>query len=249
MSADDLRTDLQVLLDEVRSDLVQMASLVTEGVGVVTQALVSNDMETAEAVIAADDALDLLNMDAEEKCFQILALQQPVAIDLRTVLTDLHMVGDLERSGDLVTNIAKAIGRVAGVSLSQEIIDLIKQMGEQAAHLTTIAITSYDNSDADMAATVGDLDDVLDELQRKYLEQVFSNSKHGEITIQQAVQLAVVGRFYERIGDHAVNIAERVLFLVTGSLPEHSGAERARALRDQQQQGGAQQQGQPPDQR
>ncbi len=237
MSADDLRTDLQVSLVEIRSDLVQMATLVTEGVGAVTQALVNNDTTAADVVIAADDALDLLNLEAEEKCFQILALQQPVAIDLRTVLTDLHMIGELERSGDLVTNIAKAIGRIAGVSLSQEIIDLIKKMGEQAARLTSIAITSYVNRDSATAETVGDIDDVLDELQREYLEQVFSNCKDGAITIQQAVQLAVVGRFYERIGDHAVNVAERVLFLVTGSLPEHSGAERARALREQQQQG------------
>lgn len=232
MSSDDLRTDFHALLEEVRDDLVQMGAMVAEGIGAVTAALLANDIAAAAVIIAADDELDLLSLEAEEKCVRLLALQQPVAVDLRTILSDLHMIGAIERSGDLVTNIAKAIGRIDGVELSPKVRGLIDAMREQAVRLTSLAIGSYADRDAQVAATVSDVDDVLDALQREYLEQVFSSSKHGIVTIQQAVQLAVIGRFYERIGDHAVNIAGRVLYLVTGSLPEHLGAERARERRD-----------------
>ena len=241
---DELRTDFHALIAEVRSDLVQMAELVEQGISAVTQALLNNDVEAAAVVIDADDELDLYHIEVEDKCFQLLALQQPVAVDLRTIITALHMIGDIERSGDLVTNIAKAIGRISGVELDASITTLIDQMGEQAIRLTSLAISSYSNNDAELAATVGDADDVLDDLQREYLEQVFSSSKDGAVTIQQAVQLAVIGRFYERIGDHAVNVAGRVMFLVTGSLPEHAGAERARARRAEM----TQDQPDPPDQ-
>ncbi len=244
MSVDDLRTDFHALIDEVRTDLVQMAHMVSKGVIAVTEALIKTDVQAAAVIIEQDDELDLLNLEAEDKCFQLLALQQPVAVDLRTILTDLRMISDIERSGDLVTNIAKAIGRISDVELSAKLVELIDQMGEQGKRLTDLAIGSYADKDAERAATVGEADDVLDGLHREYLEQVFDSCNKGMVTVEQAVQLAVIGRFYERIGDHAVNIAERVVFLVTGSLPEHSGAERARARRDEQQQAGQQQAGQ-----
>tara|TARA_B000000441_G_C21750911_1_gene362241 strand:- start:1746 stop:2420 length:675 start_codon:yes stop_codon:yes gene_type:complete len=219
-------------MDEVRSDLVRMGGLVTEGIASVTVALLANDLAMADQISTQDDEIDLLSVEAEEKCIRMLALQQPVAVDLRTILTDLRMVSEIERSGDLVSNIAKGIGRIQGVELEPRLRGLIDRMCEQAVRLTTLAIDSYADRDAVLAGALGELDDRLDELHNDYIDTVFSSRFDRYITTQQAVQLAVIGRFYERIGDHAVNIGERVQYLVTGELPEHKGAQRARIRRE-----------------
>ena len=230
---EDVRTEFHQLMDEVRADLVQMGGMVAEGVSAVTSALLAGDIGSADQIITADDELDLLSLEAEEKCVQLLALQQPVAVDLRTILTDLRMISEIERSGDLVTNIAKAIARLHGVELEPRVRGLLDRMREQAVKLTAMAMDAYAERDAGLASVLNDMDDVLDDLHNDYIVAVFTSHELGKISIQHAVQLAVVGRFYERIGDHAVNIAQRVEFLVTGQLPEHLGANRARARREQ----------------
>ena len=229
---EETRSEFHQLMDEVRSDLVRMGGLVTEGIASVTVALLANDLAMADQISTQDDEIDLLSVEAEEKCIRMLALQQPVAVDLRTILTDLRMVSEIERSGDLVSNIAKGIGRIQGVELEPRLRGLIDRMCEQAVRLTTLAIVSYADKDAALAGALGELDDRLDELHNDYIDTVFSSRFDRYITTQQAVQLAVIGRFYERIGDHAVNIGERVQYLVTGELPEHKGAQRARIRRE-----------------
>ena len=229
---EETRSEFHQLMDEVRSDLVRMGGLVTEGIASVTVALLANDLAMADQISTQDDEIDLLSVEAEEKCIRMLALQQPVAVDLRTILTDLRMVSEIERSGDLVSNIAKGIGRIQGVELEPRLRGLIDRMCEQAVRLTTLAIDSYADKDAALAGALGERDDRLDELHNDYIDTVFSSRFDRYITTQQAVQLAVIGRFYERIGDHAVNIGERVQYLVTGELPEHKGAQRARIRRE-----------------
>ena len=115
---EEVRTEFHQLMDEVRADLVQMGGMVAEGISAVTAALLAGDIGGADQIIAGDDELDLLSLEAEEKCVQLLALQQPVAVDLRTILTDLRMISEIERSGDLVTNIAKAIAGCTASSWS-----------------------------------------------------------------------------------------------------------------------------------
>ncbi len=230
---EEVRTEFHQLMDEVRADLVQMGGMVAEGISAVTAALLAGDIGGADQIIAADDELDLLSLEAEEKCVHLLALQQPVAVDLRTILTDLRMISEIERSGDLVTNIAKAVARLHGVELEPRVRGLIDRMRQQAVKLTAMAMDAYAERDAGLASVLNDMDDVLDDLHNEYIVSVFASHELGKMEIQHAVQLAVVGRFYERIGDHAVNVAERVEFLVTGELPEHLGANRARARREQ----------------
>ena len=230
---EDVRTEFHQLMDEVRADLVQMGGMVAEGISAVTAALLAGDIGSADQIIAADDELDLLSLEAEEKCVRLLALQQPVAVDLRTILTDLRMISEIERSGDLVTNIAKAVARLHGAELEPRLRGLLDRMRQQAVRLTAMAMDAYAERDAGLAAVLNEVDDVLDDLHDQYLDEVFASHNAGHIDTQHAVQLAVVGRFYERIGDHAVNIAQRVEFLVTGQLPEHLGANRARARREQ----------------
>ncbi len=141
-------------------------------------------------------------------------------------ITAVRMVSEIERSGDLVVNIAKGSRRIYGTEYTPRLRGLIASMGEEAARLFRLSIDAYVEADAPMAAALDDLDDRLDQLHRDYIAEIFEASREGNFEVQAAVQLALIGRYYERIGDHAVNIGERVRYMVTGWLPEHTGAAR-----------------------
>jgi phosphate transport system protein len=123
-------------------------------------------------------------------------------------------------------NVCKAARRIHGQRLDPKLRGIIQKMGDQASHLFKEATESYLASDANRAAALADMDSYLDQLQRQFVQAIFESHATDNIDLQVAVQLAVVARFYERIGDHAVNIGERVRYLVTGWMPEHDGAAR-----------------------
>jgi len=225
----ELRKSFHQDLEEVRSELVYLAAFVTESIPRATNILLSGDLEGADYVISSDDEIDARALDLEERCVQILALQSPVAIDLRQILAALRMIAEVERSADLVCNICKAARRIYGHQLDPALRGIITRMGEQAQQLYIAAIESFVENDAAKAAAIDDMDNYLDALQKQFVQAIFESHAAGHIDLQVAVQLAVVARFYERIGDHAVNIGERVRFVVTGWLPEHRGAARYRS--------------------
>ena len=226
---ENVRKSFQQTLEEIRQDMVQVAALVTEGIPRATEALLSGDLTEAQRIIEGDDPLDALAVELEERCYQQLALQQPMAGDLRHIVTAIRMVSEIERSGDLVVNIAKGSRRIFGTELPARLRGLIGQMGEESTRLFRLAIDAYMDEDAAMAAALDDLDDRLDAIHRDYVQEIFLVHNAGDLQVQGAVQLALIGRYYERIGDHAVNIGERVRYMVTGWLPEHTGAARAAA--------------------
>lgn len=213
-------------LDGIRDEIVHMAALVTEGIPRATQALLDHDLAEAKSIIDDDDPLDALALEAEERCYAVFALQQPMAGDLRSLITAVRMVSEIERSGDLVVNIAKGARRIYGTEYTPRLRGLLTRMGEEAARLFRLAAESYADGDAAMAAALDDLDDRLDDLHQDYIQEIFEASRDGLFDVQAAVQLALIGRYYERIGDHAVNIGERVRYMVTGWLPEQTGAAR-----------------------
>lgn len=226
---DEIRKSFHQTLDEIRADIVQMAALVTEGIPRATEAMLQGDMATAQEIVDGDDPLDAKALELEELCYQQLALQQPMATDLRAIVTAVRMIAEIERSGDLVVNIGKASRRLFGVPLSARLRGLLSQMGEEATRLFRLAIDSYVDGDEGMAAALDDLDDRLDSLQKEFVQEIFLWHNEGEIQVQAAVQLALIARYYERIGDHAVNIGERVRYMITGWLPEQTGAARLAA--------------------
>jgi phosphate transport system protein len=228
---DNVRKSFHQTLEEIRQEMVQMAALVTEGIPRATEALLAGNLSDAQAIIEGDDPLDALAVELEETCYQQLALQQPMASDLRGIITAIRMVSEIERSGDLVVNIAKGSRRIFGTELSARLRGLISQMGEESTRLFRMALDSYIDGDAAMAAALDDLDDRLDSIHRDYIQEIFVAHNNGDLQVQAAVQLALIGRYYERIGDHAVNIGERVRYMVTGWLPEHTGAARAAAAK------------------
>lgn len=229
---DELRRTYHDDLTHAKDELVRLAAVVTESIPRATAVLLDGDLEGADYIISGDDEIDARAIELEEHCYQILALQAPVATDLRQVVALLKMVGEVERSADLLCNICKAARRIYGHELDPKLRGIIARMGEQAQQLYDAAIESFVENDAAKAAAIDDMDSYLDGLQKQFVQAIFESHAANRIDLQVAVQLAVVARFYERIGDHAVNIGERVRFVVTGWLPEHKGAARFRYRSD-----------------
>ncbi len=148
---------------------------------------------------------------------------------MRAVVTAIRLASEIERSGDLVVNICKGARRVYPVEISPAIRGLIEQMAEQASKLFKLSMDAYVEGDAGLAAALDDMDDTLDLLHEHYIETLLT--EHPEADLQVAVQFALIGRYYERIGDHAVNIGEQIRYMVDGWLPEHAGAARMAAKR------------------
>jgi len=228
---DELRKSFHQELDEVRARLAWLAAKVIEAIPRATQVLLNGDLEGADALIKDDDEIDAHSVDLEEKCYQLLALQAPVAGDLRQLVAILKMVGEVERSADLTVNICKAARRIYGHQLDPRMRGLVARMGEQAQQLFVSSLEAFETNDAAKAAAIDDMDSFLDGLQREFVRTIFESHADERIDLQVAIQMAMVARFYERIGDHAVNIGERVRYLVTGWLPEHKGAERWKSSR------------------
>jgi phosphate transport system protein len=222
------RSTFHQQLDEVQQDLIRAAGRVTELIGRGTQVLLDMDVDAVPAILDTDDEIDALTLDVEERCFLILARQQPMASDMRALVTAIRLTSEIERSGDLVVNIGKAVRRLHPTPVPASLRGLIQRMSDEAVQLFREAMDAYAEGDEGLAASLDDLDDRLDQVHKDFIRTLLEDCQdHGEV--QQAVQLALVGRYYERIGDHAVNIGERVRYMVTGWLPEHTGAARYRA--------------------
>ena len=225
----EVRRTFHSQLADITRDITRLAAHVTESIPRGTEALLANDLQTAQEVIDNDDVLDTLAIEIEERCYAVLALQAPVASDLRAIIAAVRLVAEIERSGDLMVNVCKATRRIYPVELPPEVRGLLQQMSEEATKLFRMCMDSYVEGDAGLAAALDDIDDRLDELHADYIQAVLTWGGDGDI--QPAVQLALIGRYYERIGDHAVNIGERVRYMVDGWLPEQTGAARTSAAR------------------
>lgn len=215
----DTRRTFHHQLDEIRSDLVRLGGMVINGLPQATEMLLDTDLRATQDLIDADDALDALAFDIEDRCFQLFALQQPMATDLRVLITATRLTGELERSGDLVVNIVKGARRIFGIELDPRTRGMIARLSEEAARLFSVAMDAFADRDDATAAALDDMDDQLDELHRAYIAHLLEACRAGDLDVQAAVQLALVGRYYERIGDHAVNVGERTRFMVSGWLP------------------------------
>jgi phosphate transport system protein len=208
-------------LAEVCQQTIRLGALTTETILNGTQVLLDGDLAGADALIAADDHIDALRHQIEDDCLELLATQAPVATDLRTLVTIFRVVHELERSADLMVNVAKATRRLYPAELDPQIRGILHQMGQQAVIQTRTAVDAFAISDASEAAALADMDDVMDDLTKSLFRLVLTGTARDvdEGTLQWAVQMALVGRHYERIADHAVTIAERVQFMVTGVHP------------------------------
>jgi phosphate transport system protein len=221
-TANEARKSFQDALDELRIDVIRLAALTTEAIGAGTQAFLDADLTAAEQVIENDDDIDDLTHSIEDSCYQLLARQQPMATDLRTVIAVLRIVHELERSADLMVNVAKTTRRLYPHSLDPKLRGIIQRMGEQAGTQTRVALDAFADSDPSAAFALADMDDTMDDLTKSLFRHILAGggtAAEDEGNVLLAVQLALVGRHYERIADHAVTIGQRVGFMVTGEHP------------------------------
>jgi phosphate transport system protein len=206
-------------LSGLNNELAQMSQLAGEAMKKATTALLEGDLDAAEEVISSDTEIDALRTSAEDQAFGLLALQAPVAGDLRSVIAAIHSAGDLERMGDLALHVAKAARRRhPELVLPAEVTPYFAEMGRVALDLAEDARRVILDRDIELAFTMESDDDAMDDLHR-HLFTVMMNKDwpHG---VAPAVDVTLLGRFYERFADHAVAVARRVVFMVTGKMPD-----------------------------
>jgi phosphate transport system protein len=213
-------------LKQVQDDLVAMSRRVEHAITAAGEALLHQDLALAESVIADDLAIDALERDLDERCVLLLAQQQPVATDLRVVVSALRMSATLERMGDLARHVAQvARGRYPRPAVDPALTGVFTEMNEAArrvAQRTTQVLTSHDLAEAE---GIERDDDLLDSLHEETFRILLAPGWAGDA--QQTIDITLLGRYYERFGDHAVSVARRIVFLVTGEF----AAERAAGTR------------------
>lgn len=213
-------------LDDILAELERMTRTVSTAVRRSTTALLAADIRQAEEVIAADIQLDAAGEGVEERVFELMARQAPVANELRMLVAALRMVADLERMGDLAAHVSKiARLRYPAPAIPAELHGVIQQMADVAGTMVDAAGDVITSHDVEAAARLEVVDDEMDKLRSSQFRLMMDESwPHG---VEVAVDIALLGRYYERIADHAVSMARRVVYLVTGELPVAVGGTAA----------------------
>jgi phosphate transport system protein len=202
-------------LDDINACLVEMANAVGSAMSTATTALLDADVALADLVIAGDEQIDAARESIEQRCFTLLARQQPVAGDLRTITTAMRIVSDLERMGDLAEHIAKlARMRFPDSAVPQEVRPAFLEAGHVAEMLVAKAGRVIAKRDVEVARELETDDDAMDRIHRGLFRELLSDDwPYG---VETAIDITLLGRYYERFADHAVSVARRVVYLVTG---------------------------------
>ncbi|GAA1622524.1 phosphate signaling complex protein PhoU [Nonomuraea sp. NPDC048882] len=205
-------------LDALTDKLVEMTRLVRSAISRATTSLLDADLTLAESVISRDEEVNATFADIETSIFELMARQQPVAVDLRMVITALRMGTDLERMGDLAVHVAKVARlRHPDSAIPPELRSTILEMGQIAETLVTKAGSCVASRDVESALELEQDDDAMDRLHRRLFRKILS--KEWEHGVEPAIDITLVGRYYERYADHAVRVAQDVVYLVTGTRP------------------------------
>jgi phosphate transport system protein len=213
-----MRDSYREQLDDILADLVHMSQIVSAAVRTSTTALLEADIHLAEQVISEDEKIDAKQAEVEARAFSLLARQAPVAGELRTLVATLRMVTELERMGDLSVHVAKiARLRVPNIAVPEEIRPTVSRMAQVAEDMVKSVHQVITTRDVNAALEVRQDDEEMDQLRRRSFTELLSDSwTHG---VEAAVDVALLGRYYERIADHAVSVATRVVYIVTGEFP------------------------------
>lgn len=214
----------QAELEQVKTRLLEMGGLAEEHVRLAVKGLVERDADLVEGVVSGDGPLNAMHMEIDGRCFTLLALYQPMAADLRTIVAVVKINTDLERVGDLAVNIAEATRRYALNSPVKRLVDL-PRMASIAQTMLRDALDAFVRRDVDLAQRVLDQDDDLDSLKTQIFRELLSHMLQDPSTIEPALELILVSRHLERIGDHATNVAEDVIFIVSARDVRHHAAD------------------------
>ena len=205
-------------LDEIRRGLVQMGSLVVENTRRAGEVAVDNRLDLVDAVRAGDQPVNALYRTLEQRTFEILALQQPVASDLRFLVAATRILYEMERSGDLAVNIANRVAAHDGFPQLPEMRSLLERLVSESAKILTSAVVAIANLDPVIGVNAEASDDIVDEITERFFATIHAHS--AELGLDSAVELSHVGRFLERIADHGVNISQNITYVMTGTFPD-----------------------------
>jgi phosphate transport system protein len=210
-----IRSVFQDELDNVSQTLFDLSVMVSDSMAKATKSVITKDLKMAEDVITFDEKVDTVQHDLDARIIDIIARQQPVASDLRALVTALRMSADLERMGDLAHHVAKLVRlRHPDSAVPAELLPMLEAMGETAEKIAAKTGVVISTRDVALAAQVEKDDDEMDLLHRQLISALIAPTwQHG---VETAIDLTLLGRYYERYADHAVSVARRVIFLVTG---------------------------------
>jgi phosphate transport system protein len=223
MTPDSHPPHFQDELEQLKSLLLAMGGLAEDRVRAALHGLVDRDSPAVAQVLSGDEAINRLHIEVDERCFRLLALHQPVAVDLRSIVSAVKINADLERVGDLAVNIAEAAERYLTHPPVKPLVD-IPRMGSIAQSMLRDALDAYVRRDVTLAQTVLDRDDELDGLKTQVFRDLLALMLGDRTTVEPSLDLILVSRHLERIGDHATNVAEDVIFLVSARDVRHHSA-------------------------
>lgn len=215
----DSRKNFHTELNDLEKEMLKMGSLVGESISKSIEALVNSELELANQIIKEDDIIDNYELEIEEKCTRLIALQQPVAIDLRKIIVISKLVTDLERVGDNASNIAHRVKEIGNKSLIKEMQDLPKMKDKVVEQLKN-SLKAFVDMDIEKAKEVAAKDKEVNQLDKQIKAELLEVMEKDCTTIEQGTSLMFISRFLERIGDHATNICERTVYMKTGKWTE-----------------------------
>jgi phosphate transport system protein len=207
-------------LQQLKTRLLEMGGLAEDRVRSVVQALVDRNPQMVSRVLQGDGPINQLHIEIDNRCFKLLALYQPMAVDLRAIVSAVKINTDLERVGDLAINIAEAVQRYMRHPPVKELID-IPRMAGIAQRMLRDALDAYVRRDTALAQAVLNEDDALDALKTQVFRELLTYMLQDPTTIEPALDLILISRHLERIGDHATNVAEDVIFMVSARDVRH----------------------------
>ena len=206
-------------LKELKDEVVVVGQLVEASIENAVRSLVEGDLTLAAEVIAGDDEIDRRSLAAEEQCMSVVARQCPVARDLRLIFSILFISVHLERMGDLALNMAKTTKRTSAEESQPQLVELISEMGRQTQGIVQASLKAFADRDLELARALPLLDEPIDQLFKKFFKEL-AKASEVENFFEWASNMVLASRYLERIADHAVDIGERVSYLVTGKMEE-----------------------------
>ncbi len=216
------RTRFQQGLDELKQKLLAMAKMAEHAVDKATEAYRTRDLKLCQSVLEGEHAINTIEREIDEIALDLLAMQQPMAVDLRFILSVIKINADLERVGDQAVNISERVMNMIGSSPSELPVDILR-MASTAAGMVRRALESFIQGDAELAQAVLEMDDIVDRMNREAYISLSRMIKTSPEVSGQAIDTLLIARNLERVADHATNIAEDVIFWVRGADVRHSG--------------------------
>lgn len=210
-----MRGSFEIQLRELKLRVVKMGALVEEIIDLAVTSLTKQDLVMADLVYQKDDAIDELELEIEKTCMSLIALQQPMAKDLRTIGTILKLITDLERMGDNAVNIAKVTKEIGTAHLIKPLID-IPRMAKLTQDMVRRSLDAFVREDIDLATQVSEDDDAVDKIYEDIYMEIIELMRKDSSAIFQGTRLLFVGRYLERIADHTTNVCERIIYMVNG---------------------------------